>query len=73
MIELISIKIEEPNKNLRNMRCNVYHSITYNGGNLNMQKEKKRLYITICPKWEFNVFKQYLMTLENVKWKKSFM
>lgn len=55
------------------MRCNVYHSITYNGGNLNMQKEEKGLYIMIYPKWEFNVFKQYLMTLENVTWKKSFM
>lgn len=73
MIELISIKIVEPNKNLRNMSCNVYHSIIYNGGNLNMQKEEKGLYFMICPKWEFNVFKQYLMTLENVKWKKSFM
>lgn len=73
MIELISIKIVKPNKNLRNMRCNVYHSITYNGGNLNMQKEENHLYIMICTKWEFNVFKQYLMTLENVKWKKSVM
>lgn len=30
------------------MRCDVYHSITYNEGNLNMQKEEKGLYIMMC-------------------------
>lgn len=72
MVELISIKIVEPNKNLRYMRCDIYHSITYNGGDLNMQREEKDLYITMSPKWKFNVFKQYLMTLENVV-EKNFM
>lgn len=54
------------------MRCDIYHSITYNGGDLNMQREEKDLYITMGPKWKFNVFKQYLMTLENVV-EKNFM
>lgn len=36
------------------MRCDIYHSITYNGGNLNMQKEEKGLYIMMCFQAMFN-------------------
>ena len=56
------------------MRCNVYHNITYSGGNLNMQKEEKDLYIMMYPKWEFNIYCQVIFNdIKKYEVEKSFM